>query len=63
MGFPKLYCQNHMRSMLQSIGYVKDCQKLLNGRLVKPRRHVLGLHSPSTFQEELLGSAEHSKLA
>ena len=57
------YCQNHMRSNLQSLGYVEDNQKLLKGRLIKPRRHVLGLHSPSTFQEELLGSAEHCDLA
>ena len=47
-----------MRSILQSISYVEGSQKLLNGQLVKPRRHALGLHSPSTFQEELLGSAE-----
>ena len=47
-----------MRSILQSISYVEGSQKLLKGRLVKPRRHALGLHSPSTFQEELLGSAE-----
>ena len=48
------YCQNRMRSILQSIGYVEDSQKLLKGRLVKPRRPVLGLTSTSTFQEELL---------
>ena len=42
-----------MRSILQSISYVEGSQKLLKGRLVKPRRH-----SPSTFQEELLWSAE-----
>ena len=53
------YCENHMRSILESISYVEDSQKLLKGRLVKPWRHALGLHSPSTFQEELLGSAEH----
>ena len=47
-----------MRSILQSISYVKDSQKLLKGRLVKPRRHGLVLLSPSTFPEELLGSAE-----
>ena len=52
------YCQNHMRSIWQSINYVEDTQKLLKGQLVKPRRHALGLHSPSTFQE-LLPSAEH----
>ena len=47
-----------MRSILQSISYVEGSQKLLKGRLVKPRRHVLDLHSPSTFQEEPLRSAE-----
>ena len=56
------YRQNHTRSILQSIDYVEDSQKLLKGWLVKSRRHVLGLHSPSTFQEELLGSAEHCDL-
>ena len=45
------------------IKYVEDSQKLLKGRLVKPRRHVLGVHSPSTFQEELLGSIENYVLA
>ena len=48
-----------MCSILQSISYVEDSQKLLKGRLVKLRRHALGLHSPSAFQEELLQSAEH----
>ena len=47
-----------MCSILQSISYVERNQKLLKGRLVKPRRHAPGLHSPSTFQEELLESAE-----
>ena len=51
------YCQNHMRSILQSISYMESSQKLLKGRLVKRRRHALGLHFPSTFQQELLGSA------
>ena len=44
-----------MRSILQSISYMEGSQKLLKDRLVKPRRHALGLHSPSTFQEKLLG--------
>ena len=52
-----------MRSILQSISYVEGNQKLLKSRLVKPRRHILGLHSPSTFQEELLGNAEYCDLA
>ena len=52
------YCQNHMRSIFQSISCVEGSQKLLKGRLVKPQRDALCLHSPSTFQEELLGSAE-----
>ena len=56
------YCQNHIRSLLQSISYMEDSQKLLKGWLVKPRRHALSLHSPSTFQEELLGSPEHCDL-
>ena len=47
-----------MRSILQSISYVEGSQKLLKGWLVKPRRHALGLQSPSNLQEELLGSAE-----
>ena len=51
-----------MRSILQSISYVKDSQKLLKGRLVKSQRHGLGLHSPSTFPEELLGSARRCAL-
>ena len=42
---------------------MEDSQKLLKGWLVKPRRHALSLHSPSTFQEELLGSLEHCDLA
>ena len=42
-----------MLSMLQPISYVKDSQKILKGRLVKPQTHALGPHSPSTFQEEL----------
>ena len=48
-----------MRSILQSISYVEDSQKVWKGRLVKPRRHALGLQSHSIFQEELLGSVEH----
>ena len=48
-----------MQLILQSISYVEDSQKFLEGRLVKPQRHRLVLHLPSTFQEELLGSAEH----
>ena len=47
-----------MCSILQSIKDVEGSQKLLKGRLVKHRRHALGLHIPSTFQEELLGSAK-----
>ena len=57
------YCQNHLRSVLQSIIFVEDSQKFLKGRLVKPRGYALSLHSPSTFQEELLGGAEHCDLA
>ena len=48
-----------MRSILKSISYVEDSQKFSKAWLVKPRGHSLGLHSPSTFQEELLVSAEH----
>ena len=51
-----------MCSSLQSINYVKDSEKLLKGRLVKPQRHAFDLHPLSTFQEELLGSAEHCDL-
>ena len=47
-----------MRSILQSISYVEDSQKLLKGQLVNPQKHALGLHSSFTFQEELLGSDE-----
>ena len=32
---------------------VEEIQKLLKDRLEKTRRHALGLHCPSTFQEEL----------
>ena len=53
------YCQNHMHSILQSIIYVEDSQKLLEGQFVNPQRHALGLHFPSTFQGELLWSAKH----
>ena len=47
---------------LQSASYVEDSQKLLTGRLVKPATNALGLHFPSTSQEELLDSAEHCDL-
>ena len=38
----------------QPISYVEDSHKLFKGRVVKPRRHALGLDSPSTLQEEVL---------
>ena len=47
-----------MRSILQSISYVEDSQKLFKGRLLNPQKQALGLYSPFTFQEELLGSVE-----
>ena len=37
----RLYCQNHIRSILQSVSYVEDSQKLSKGRLVKPQRYAL----------------------
>ena len=51
-----------MRSILQLVSYVEDNQKPLKDQLVNPRTHALCLHSLSTFQEELLGSAEHCDL-
>ena len=51
-----------MRSILQSISYKKDSQKLLKGRLIKPRTRALGLHPLSTFQEEVLDATEHCDL-
>ena len=47
-----------MRSILRSISYVEVSHTLLKGWLVKPQRYAFGLHSLSTFQEELLGGAE-----
>ena len=52
-----------MRSTLQPISSVEDSQKHLKGPSVKPPRHAYDLHSTSTFQKEILGSAEHCDLS
>ena len=44
------YCQNYMRSILQTVSYVKDSRQHLKGRLVKPQRHTLGLCSYLTIR-------------
>ena len=62
-GILVLYLRDNHKQILQSRSYVENSQKLLKDRLVKSWRHVLGLQSPFTFQEELLGSAEFCDLA
>ena len=44
------YCQNYMRSILQTVSYVKDSRQHLKGRLVKRQRHTLGLCSSLTIR-------------
>ena len=55
--------ESHMRSLLQSLIYVEDSKKLLKGRLAKLQTRAVGVHSPPTFQEKLLGSAAYCGLA
>lgn len=52
-----------MLSLLQSLTYVEDSKKLLKDQLAKLQTHAVGLHSPPTFQEKLLGSAAYCGLA